>query len=334
MILEGPAHYTITGDNHGQLAYGKFVAKVPKGAEGFTVDYPNGKVVDLGTEFGVQLDRNGDLSVGVFEGEVELHPQGRKDIALIEKNHALAQSADNPQELSSIPFERDQFVRHIPSREFSWNISTPGEIEKSFDISHLIWKPGEYRALVKWMSGHKAVMSGRSPIKIKQATLWHDKRLISSDVHDGFTGHVRQTRDNIYHLHIPDEDFSKGKWILKVRMQFTTPFKNTSKNTSKGVLLLEEGTAYAGKDSDFIGRWQYTHDGVTWIREFHPDGSVSQFANGGEALGFRNCHWKTENGVLKLWLEKPHYYTDHILRDPNTLIFVDQPFRHAVKIKP
>ena len=51
MTLEGPADYHVLDEISGGLDAGKIYTTVPKGAEGFCVDYAQGSVVDLGTEF-------------------------------------------------------------------------------------------------------------------------------------------------------------------------------------------------------------------------------------------------------------------------------------------
>ena len=55
---------------------GELVASVPHEGHGFTIETPNGKVIDLGTEFGVVVDDFGVSQVSVFEGKVETVPSG------------------------------------------------------------------------------------------------------------------------------------------------------------------------------------------------------------------------------------------------------------------
>lgn len=71
--LIGPAEYRPSPQG-GVLSLGGLLASVPKAGRGFTVEIPNGKVIDLGTEFGVVVDDFGFSEVGVFKGNVELHP--------------------------------------------------------------------------------------------------------------------------------------------------------------------------------------------------------------------------------------------------------------------
>ena len=70
--LEQGARLVIPSVGACELTNGALRARVPPGAEGFVVHTPYGKVVDLGTEFGVRVDEQVD--VHVFDGEVELTP--------------------------------------------------------------------------------------------------------------------------------------------------------------------------------------------------------------------------------------------------------------------
>ena len=68
VILKGPAALELLSDNGARLLSGSMTARVPVPAQGFTVYSPQGKVVDLGTEFGVSIDDPGTTSVRVFSG--------------------------------------------------------------------------------------------------------------------------------------------------------------------------------------------------------------------------------------------------------------------------
>ncbi len=73
--LIGPAEFRVHPEG-GELARGGIVAFVPESGHGFTIETPNGKVVDLGTEFGVVVDDFGVSEVSVFSGKVEAYPAG------------------------------------------------------------------------------------------------------------------------------------------------------------------------------------------------------------------------------------------------------------------
>lgn len=75
IILRGPAKLRIDSGMSCFLDSGELSAIVPEVAHGFTVDTPLGRVVDLGTAFGVNVEE--EIEVQVFEGELELHPESR-----------------------------------------------------------------------------------------------------------------------------------------------------------------------------------------------------------------------------------------------------------------
>ncbi len=70
IILHGPARFTVGDARGGDLQLGRLTAKVPHTAVGFTVNTPAGKVVDLGTEFGVAVNAAQLTEVVVFVGQV------------------------------------------------------------------------------------------------------------------------------------------------------------------------------------------------------------------------------------------------------------------------
>lgn len=80
VVLEAPATYHIAGVNAGDLRLGKLVARVdtPQ-SQGFAVDIPGGRIVDLGTEFGAEVSADGNSQVAVLSGLVELTGNSRPE---------------------------------------------------------------------------------------------------------------------------------------------------------------------------------------------------------------------------------------------------------------
>jgi hypothetical protein len=74
VILQGPAGIELLSGSKVRLSHGTLTAWVPRRAQGFTVLSPGGRVVDLGTEFGLSVDEGGATTVRVFTGEVEAFP--------------------------------------------------------------------------------------------------------------------------------------------------------------------------------------------------------------------------------------------------------------------
>jgi hypothetical protein len=71
VVLEGPASLELLSGRSARLMRGKLSARAPASVAGFEIVSPQGKVIDLGTEFGVEVLDTGATEVYVFEGKVE-----------------------------------------------------------------------------------------------------------------------------------------------------------------------------------------------------------------------------------------------------------------------
>ena len=72
VMLEGPAEFELVSSGEANCTRGKLSAQVPPQAVGFRINTPKGTIVDLGTEFGLDVNA-GSAEVHVFKGEVEVH---------------------------------------------------------------------------------------------------------------------------------------------------------------------------------------------------------------------------------------------------------------------
>lgn len=120
VVLEGPARMSLESPHLGYLHHGKLVARVPHRAIGFTVETATATVVDLGTEFAMQVDQRGDTEVLVFEGKVALKPskigshgQPPREFVL---NAGMARKIEaglpgQPVSILEAAWNRDRFVR-------------------------------------------------------------------------------------------------------------------------------------------------------------------------------------------------------------------------------
>ena len=72
VTIEAPAEFEILTNNQIQLHYGRLYACVPEEAYGFTVSTEDSKIIDLGTEFGVQENATGQTEVHVIKGRTNL----------------------------------------------------------------------------------------------------------------------------------------------------------------------------------------------------------------------------------------------------------------------
>lgn len=339
-LIEGPAEFNVTGDNQAFLSSGRMVADVPNGAEGFTVNHAQGKLVDLGTVFAIHIpDDQSMAEVGVFSGEVELYNLNEDIPVKIFENHAMIQNADAKVPFESIPFERDAFVRDLPSHEFPWKlpqVATSELTELTFDVSHLIWRCGDYRAVLKWMKGKDA-------LKIESAELFLNDEPVTADTHSGRSGKFIHTVDNTYKLSVPENKHKKGKWTLKLKVIADNRDEVLAGDfvpESSGIVLFEDRKSLHAKAKDFVGSWEYHHNNQIHKRVFHADHTATYYYNGEPTLIFENSRWSVDDGILTLTISPSsdpdsqlhEIIETHLLRDNDELIFIDQPYRNAKKI--
>jgi hypothetical protein len=111
VVLEGPAQLVLLSDKSARLLCGKLTARVSGPATGFEVLSQQGKIIDLGTEFGVAVSDQGATDVYVFEGKVEAFSgNGRAGAVSVTQNQS-ARIADGKVILQ--PGNSGQFVRAI-----------------------------------------------------------------------------------------------------------------------------------------------------------------------------------------------------------------------------
>lgn len=72
VAIHAGAEFELLGPNRLFLRAGRVTPYVPPSAKGFTVVSPGGEIVDFGTEFTVDVDRNGQTDVFVIDGEVDV----------------------------------------------------------------------------------------------------------------------------------------------------------------------------------------------------------------------------------------------------------------------
>jgi hypothetical protein len=73
LVIEGPARFELIDPLHARLEYGNIRAIVPPTAKGFTVATKNANFEDVGTEFGLRVEREtGEESLLVFDGQVNV----------------------------------------------------------------------------------------------------------------------------------------------------------------------------------------------------------------------------------------------------------------------
>ncbi|BCU77629.1 hypothetical protein [Luteolibacter sp. LG18] len=322
VTLEGPVDYSIVNDTAGSLTVGKLVAYVPRGAEGFHVDYAKGRVVDLGTEFAMDVHPDGKTELGVFDGKVQLHVPGQ-DVRLLQVNQALMHDDTAEESVSSIPLDREKFVRRMPARDFRWELKSAVPRQVEFDVTHLIWKSGTYRPVFKWMQGP-------ADVSVKDVMLLRNGVVVCRDPRTGATGRrASMVDDNLFTLPVTGDRYEPGRWTLRATLQ---PLRGGSNAT--GIVQFEEGLITTATEADFIGTWRYFYGGLEHKRQFLPDGTMRFYKGGRLATeNFVNGHWHVKDGILYQDVPEGSYVETHALRNKDTLIFVNRPYDNAVRVK-
>ncbi|BCU78851.1 FecR domain-containing protein [Luteolibacter sp. LG18] len=328
VTLEGPADFTVNDATSGKLDAGKLVASVPKGAEGFRVDYAKGNVVDLGTEFAMDARNDGSLELGVLDGKVDLNVPGDAPRRLM-VNQAVLHGSDSAEPVQAIPLDREKFVRRLPARDFRWSMDSFDPKQLEIDVTHLIWKGSSYRAIFKWINGKDAIV-------VRNVGLFCDGELVAKDFHTGSTGELRNVNDNVYRLDLKPADFRRGRWTIRASIDpYARGAGITGPVHSEGILQFEEGMATSAGPSNFIGSWSYYHAGRHYVRSFMPDGTI-QLASDNVVTpeSFKGSHWTVTDGVLEVDVPGlPGVVEQHVLRDAKTLIFITNPYDNAVRVE-
>ncbi len=116
VVLEGPVEFTVEQANACRLDIGKLTAKVSKSAVGFTVETPDMSIVDLGTEFGVEIDDDGIAAVHVFIGRVEAELVAQNGAApkKVQISQGQAVRFDRQQQtIDRVTADHGRFVRNV-----------------------------------------------------------------------------------------------------------------------------------------------------------------------------------------------------------------------------
>ena len=82
VLLQGPVSYNVESFNGGFISLGKLAGEAStESARGLTIRTPTATVVDLGTEFGVEVGRDGHTVSRVYRGSVQLRALSRNGTA-------------------------------------------------------------------------------------------------------------------------------------------------------------------------------------------------------------------------------------------------------------
>ena len=126
LILDGKVDLELVSANEAVCHAGRLRALVPPQARGFSVTGPQFKLVDLGTDFGMEVASGGGSKVQVFDGEVELHALNQVHRVLGGAGVSWARSGDktdipsDPQSFPSFDDVRDRTRQQSQQRYAAW----------------------------------------------------------------------------------------------------------------------------------------------------------------------------------------------------------------------
>lgn len=114
VVIEGPAEFSCKSDNMIHLLYGRLYSRVPKQATGFTVHTEDARIVDLGTEFGVQVNIDGTMELHVTNGKTSLIAGDRRKKEIFEVLAGQArQISEGGSTIKAIELKDNSFAQMI-----------------------------------------------------------------------------------------------------------------------------------------------------------------------------------------------------------------------------
>lgn len=150
VAVSGPASLNIESQLQATVQYGQVSTYVPERARGFVLNGPRAAIVDLGTEFNMNVTSDGVTDVSVTDGEVELSLLGEDGNTLVSQRLAESKTVrlnSPPGSMESLAFDNSQafsdlhklpeiglhvsedYVRHVASLapEIYWRFEDSSE---------------------------------------------------------------------------------------------------------------------------------------------------------------------------------------------------------------
>ncbi|HOL32701.1 MAG TPA: NPCBM/NEW2 domain-containing protein [Anaerohalosphaeraceae bacterium] len=153
VTIEGPAEFEIISEDRIKLQYGRLYSIVPQEALGFSVTTPNAMVIDLGTQFGVQVDFQGTTELHVSQGKTQLIAGENKNKVKFEIFEGSARKISGiSSDITDIPCNNFIFVRQINSQ------------------TNLIWRGQPSISLADITGGGNGLGTGRLGVGIHPLT--------------------------------------------------------------------------------------------------------------------------------------------------------------------
>ena len=191
VYIEAPAQFDAVSGDRLLLHSGRLSASVPPEGVGFTVDTPDAKVIDFGTEFSVDVESSA-REVHVFEGLVRVQPRSLKDgkaVQAVNLQSFQAVKIDNASKKPvGIQLATDRFIRSFdePKRTY------PRAVKQLSPVAYyrmpirdkgLVADPPQYSGVVLTGDGvrppHACGVDAGGSLRVKAESTGHGGRVDS-----------------------------------------------------------------------------------------------------------------------------------------------------------
>ncbi len=309
VVIEAPAIFELESAKSMYLDSGKISAYVSRFATGFTVNTPSASIVDLGTEFGVDVQYDGTCDLHMFTGKANLvvGQEGQeKNSQMV--NGSEARNVDGRTgRVRNIALQDNRFVRRIDSETgLVWK-------GQDFDLADVVgggngFGSGDWRMGLNPATGE---FSSRIPQamyvnKVENYTAAKDSALIDGVfIPDSSDGDVIITSQGHLFEECPDTaDTNRCYGFIRTGGNVLT---NLTSNDYRELIL--DGVRYDGQSNPVI--FMHTNSGLTFdlqaIRESLPQGaSIERFTalcgvsdDTPETDKWRSDFWVLVDGQLK-----------------------------------
>jgi hypothetical protein len=137
VVLEAPVLIKLQNNGKVGLDLGRVYAYVPQQAIGFTVNTPHASFIDLGTEFGVDVDNSDKIQTRVYQGKVAVQVGsdsnvqeaviGAGQVGLVDMNRVLS--------ITEFSMQQTEFIRSVEQYQsgqslLNRNLIVNGDFEK------------------------------------------------------------------------------------------------------------------------------------------------------------------------------------------------------------
>lgn len=277
VVIEAPAEFKILAEDRIALYRGKVYATVPQEAIGFSVSTKSAKIIDLGTEFGVQADADGDIELHVLRGRTMLIAGQKSNRTSTEVSVGFAKRFDsNTSDVFDIPCDTERFVRVFDSgKRFVW------KGQSQIRLSDVIGG-GNGLGTGQLYTGINAVTGQKTGANFDNRKTTNEYRLVTSNPFiDGVfvpNGRSKQIISSMGHVFQQCPITTGGLWtdIINMPISCGKEWKPEGLSNSRGQLA--KG---ANLDNTEEGLLMHANLGITFdlraIRSMLPDVKIARF---------------------------------------------------------